>query len=98
MKIFDIIQGVNTYLKEHNSTDFLIAKELLLPHKTIKMFKELTVEVYLHTSLGNNKLGEVKVIKPVLNDNTDEIYKAAATELIAWLIENKDLYINYGTK
>lgn len=98
MRIYDIIEGVNKYLEEHKINNSLITRELFEPHKTIKMFKILTVEIYLHTSKGNDKLGEVKVTKPVLNDNTSEIYKQASTELIAWLIENKDLYTKDGTE
>lgn len=98
MRIYDIIKGVNNYLESKESQNFILSRELLEPHKTIKMFKILTVEIYLRNSLGNSKLGEIKVTKKVLNNDTEEIYKAASSELIAWLIENKDLYTKDGTE
>lgn len=95
MRISDIIEGVNEYLEEIHIKGFLLHRELLTPHKTIKAFKTLTVEVYLHTPDGNSKLGEINVSKKVVDGNTEEIYKEAGKALIGWLIKNKDLYVTW---
>ena len=41
MRIYDIIRGVNSYLESKKSQNFILSRELLESHKTIKMFKKV---------------------------------------------------------
>ena len=64
----DIIDSINTIIKEHNGKGFLVLQKQIIPHKSIKAYKIYKYIVWLVQDEHNTSILEVQNSCRVVND------------------------------